>query len=208
MSLRSTLKNLVDKVFENWEVKLMSLLIAVGLWFYIKNLNISEYEVYIPVYYANLPSNYVIINSNEIPKYVSLKINSSRKGFFDSSKIKDENIVAIVDLSKKVKDGNYKVTLSKPLPSDNLTYSINPSEIYVNIDVVTNKLVKVIPNDSNYVSIPSEVFAYFPSKMSNKVSNVFVNVQKTAKEFFEVQLPSNELIRYEPSIVYLSNTNF
>jgi len=208
MSLRSTLKNLVDKVFENWEVKLISLLIAVGLWFYIKNLNISEYEVYIPVYYANLPSNCVIINSNEIPKYVSLKINSYGKGFFDSSKIKDENIVAIVDLSKKVKDGNYKVTLSKPLPSDNLTYSINPSEIYVNIDVVTNKLVKVVPNDSNYVSIPSEVFVYFPSKMSNKVSNVFVNVQETAKEFFEVQLPSNELIRYEPSIVYLSNTNF
>jgi hypothetical protein len=98
--------------------------------------------------------------------------------------------------------------LSKPLPSDNFTYSINPSEIYVNIDVVTNRLVKVIPNDSNYVSIPSEVFVYFPSKMSNKVSNVFVNVQETAKEFFEVQLPSNELIRYEPSIVYLSNTNF
>jgi len=207
MSLKSTLKNLVDKIFENWDVKLISFLIALGLWFYIKSLNTNEYEIYIPVYYANMPSNYVIVNSNDLPKYVLLKVNSVRKNSFDITKIKNEDIIAIVDLSKGSKDGKYKITLSKPLPSNSVSYSLVPSEIFIDLDTITNTIIKVIPNNENYISIPSSVIVYFPSRMSNQIKDVYVSAQSNNKGLTEIQLPSNNFIKYEPSKIYLSNTN-
>ena len=207
MSLKSTLKNLVDKIFENWDVKLISFLIALGLWFYIKSLNANEYEIYIPVYYANMPSNYVIVNSNDLPKYVLLKVNSVRKNSFDITKIKNEDIIAIVDLSKGSKDGKYKITLSKPLPSNSVSYSLVPSEIFIDLDTITNTIIKVIPNNENYISIPSSVIVYFPSRMSNQIKDVYVSAQSNNKGLTEIQLPSNDFIKYEPSKIYLSNTN-
>ena len=208
MSFRSTLKNLVDRLVENWEIKVISLLIAVGLWFYIKNLNVSEYEVYIPVHYTNLPSNFVILNYKELPKYASLKIKTFKSEAFSASEMKYDSIVAIVDLSKSTKDGKYKVMLSRPLPSSGLTYSISPSEVYVDIEVLTNTFINVVPSDENYISIPDKVVVYFPLRESNKVSNFSVSIEETNRRLMEIYLPSNENIRYDPSKVYLSNTNF
>jgi YbbR domain-containing protein len=63
------MKKILRKIFiQNWPLKLLALIIAVLLWFFITGSEISEYNYDVPVTFSNLPVEYIIIDGDKTHK--------------------------------------------------------------------------------------------------------------------------------------------
>ncbi|MGB9621066.1 MAG: hypothetical protein ACPL4C_01340 [Brevinematia bacterium] len=197
MSLKNTLKNLLGKIKHNAGLKLISFIIAVVLWFYLKNLIISSYEFYIPLNYENLPPKGIILNANSLPNYVLLKLKGDKKKISEFLNLPKNSIYAVVDLSNSIGKNKYKA----------ISIEYFPSDVFVDIDYLTNIVVPVeILNSSNYVSIPNNVVVTLPSRNVDEFRRIEV-LANTNLEVYELPLLGNYFIKYYPEKLIISNTN-
>lgn len=67
---------MVEKIFENWLLKLVSLAFAVVLWFFVMGESRMEVNYNVPLEYQNLPAGLMI--ANEVPTSVALRISGPR----------------------------------------------------------------------------------------------------------------------------------
>jgi YbbR domain-containing protein len=67
---------MIEKLFENWLLKIVSLAFAVVLWFFVMGESRMEVNHIIPLEYENLPAGLMI--ANEIPTSVALRISGPR----------------------------------------------------------------------------------------------------------------------------------
>ncbi|MGC8766931.1 MAG: hypothetical protein ACP5PT_02015 [Brevinematia bacterium] len=207
MSLKNTLKNLLGKIKHNAGLKLISFIIAVVLWFYLKNLIISSYEFYIPLNYENLPPKGIILNANSLPNYVLLKLKGDKKKISEFLSLPKNSIYAVVDLSNSIGKNKYKVKIFYPYEDKSISIEYFPSDVFVDIDYLTNIVVPVeILNSSNYVSIPNNVVVTLPSRNVDEFRRIEV-LANTNLEVYELPLLGNYFIKYYPEKLIISNTN-
>lgn len=67
---------MVEKLFENWLLKIISLAFAVVLWFFVMGESRLEVNHIVPLEYQNLPEGLMI--ANEVPTSVALRISGPR----------------------------------------------------------------------------------------------------------------------------------
>ncbi len=67
---------MVEKIFENWLLKLVSLAFAVVLWFFVMGESRMEVNHIVTLEYVNLPEGLMI--ASEVPTSVALRINGPR----------------------------------------------------------------------------------------------------------------------------------
>jgi YbbR domain-containing protein len=67
---------MIEKIFENWLLKLVSLGFALVLWFFVMGESRMEVNYIVPLEYENLPAGLMI--ANEIPSSVALRISGPR----------------------------------------------------------------------------------------------------------------------------------
>lgn len=67
---------MLDKVFENWILKLISLAFALVLWFFVMGESRMEVNHIVPLEYKGLPEGLMI--ASEVPTSVALRINGPR----------------------------------------------------------------------------------------------------------------------------------
>ena len=129
-------------IFNNFGLKIASIILAVILWFLASSRGQSEIFIDVQLEFMNIPSGLELINSTE--KTISLNIKGSEKYI---KNIKPSDVRAFLDLGK-AKKGESTYYIAKEniqLPRSITLLNISPSRITVTTEETVTKTVRVIP---------------------------------------------------------------
>lgn len=160
-------KKLTEIILRNWPAKMLSLALAVFL-FYFYRINTTELQ------YMNLP---LIIDMNggftaveALPSEARLTLRGSSENL---SLLKEEDFYVYVDFSNAVKAGSYRgaVKIKKSgnaLYADPLEVRVLPNEISVKIEEKLIKTLNVVPSFQGFPATNYELssFTVVPEKLS------------------------------------------
>jgi len=129
-------------LFENLGFKIVSVLLAVMLWFFVTSRGESEMSIDVPLEYKNIPAGLEIVNHSM--KTVTLNIKGQER-FMKNIKLSDTRVP--LDLSKAKKgEGIYYIDRNDiRLPRSISIMSINPSSIKITTEETMTKTVRVLP---------------------------------------------------------------
>ena len=126
----------------NWPAKILSLLAAIVMWFFImRDQNpVMEVSYTVPVQVQNLASNYII---EDAPQYVRIILSGPRDTIIN---LKSENLKAYIDASG-VSTGQNNVTIHFNPPSGMSIVEIKPDTVTINVDEFASKKlpVEIVP---------------------------------------------------------------
>ncbi|HHN65253.1 MAG TPA: hypothetical protein ENK09_07835 [Nitrospirae bacterium] len=131
-----------SRITENLGLKLISLGLAVVLWYMISAKGTSEVSLEVPIEYINIPQGYEIIKKGQ--DRVKISVYGSERAI---ASIRPEDIRVFVDLSDaKQGPGKYRIRRERiRKPSSVEVASITPSEVEVFLDRIIRKDLKVEP---------------------------------------------------------------
>ena len=126
----------------NWPAKILSLLAAIVMWFFImRDQNpVMEVSYTVPVQVQNLAANYII---EDAPQYVRVTLSGPRDTIIN---LKSENLKAYIDASG-VSTGQNNVTIHFNPPSGMSIVEIKPDTVTINVDEFASKKlpVEIVP---------------------------------------------------------------
>ena len=177
----------------NWPAKLLSLLAAIVMWFFImRDQNpVMEVTYTIPVQVQNLNSGYII---EDAPDVVRVVLAGPRDTIMS---MKSDNLRAYIDASG-VKPGQNNVTINFTPPAGMNLVEVKPDNIIINVDEDAEKTIPVaivpIGKFSDDIAlksvtiVPKEVTVSGRKQQVNAVSKVVmkVNVAGQTKNFSAV----------------------
>lgn len=177
----------------NWPAKLLSLLAAIVMWFFImRDQNpVMEVTYTIPVQVQNLNSGYII---EDAPDVVRVVLAGPRDTIMS---MKSDNLRAYIDASG-VKPGQNNVTINFTPPAGMNLVEVKPDTITINVDEYAEKTipVEIVPigkfSDDialkSVTIVPKEVTVSGRKQQVNAVSKVVmkVNVAGQTKNFSAV----------------------
>jgi YbbR domain-containing protein len=131
---------MVEKVFENWMLKFISLAFAVVLWFFVMGESRMEVTHVVPLEYENLSEELMI--ANEVPTSVSIRISGPRALQVNLS---PDDISLSVDLEKLPAGVTSFKRLEESLniPSGLKITRISPSYVDVKLERIRDRDVPV-----------------------------------------------------------------
>jgi|Deesub1362B_J571_1020462.scaffolds.fasta_scaffold00080_60 hypothetical protein len=170
----------LNQVFlNNIGLKLLSLALAVVLWYLISAKGVSEVTIEVPIEYVNIPQGYEIVYKNVDRVNITL---------FGSERIlrslKTEDLRVTVDMKGKTEGRlRYKITKKDiKIPSAVNVSEIEPSQVEVLLDRTETKTVPVVVSlsgrlkDKYKMEIePSEIVIAGPSSILKKVRYVITD---------------------------------
>ena len=129
-------------LFENISFKIISVLLAVMLWFFVTSRGQSEMSIDVPLEYKNVPQGLEIVNHSM--KTVTLNIKGQERVI---KNIKPSDIRVPLDLSRaKQGEGTYYVDRNDiRLPRSISIMNINPPSVGITTEETMTKTVKVLP---------------------------------------------------------------
>ena len=177
----------------NWPAKILSLLVAIVMWFFImRDQNpVMEVSYVVPVQVQNLASNYIV---EDAPQSVRVVLSGPRDTIIN---LKSENLKAYIDASG-VKPGQNNVTINFTPPAGMNLVEVKPDTITINVDEYAEKTipVEIVPigkfSDDialkSVTIVPKEVTVSGRKQQVNAVSKVVmkVNVAGQTKNFSAV----------------------
>jgi len=131
---------MIEKIFENWLLKLISLAFAVVLWFFVMGESRMEVNHIVPLEYENLPEGLMI--ANEVPTSVAIRISGPRALQVNLSPgdislaVDLKNLTAGVTSFKRLEE-------SLNIPSGLKITRISPSYVDVKLERVRERAVPV-----------------------------------------------------------------
>jgi YbbR domain-containing protein len=129
--------------FENWPIKLASLILAVTLWFYVTSKGKTEMSITAPLELRNIPQGMVVVG--DVPGSLELRLQGQERALRDIAAGK--KVVGTVDLGRG-KEGENIIHLSPDdigKPSGVLVTHMNPFEIAVTLDRLDRKSIRLKP---------------------------------------------------------------
>jgi YbbR domain-containing protein len=203
-------KEIGETIIRNWPAKILSLAIAV-LLFYFYKLNTTE------EHYINVPLD-VIINNNFVaaetyPTHVRISLRGSSESIF---LINEKDITAHVDFSTRRESGDYREPIKikksgNALYADPLEVRVKPTEIRLRIEEKFTKNVPVVPvikgfSGENYeiissAIVPDNITIEGPINVVEKITLVRtedINLENRKESFtFPVKLEkASEFIKF------------
>lgn len=136
-------RGLTDLVTSNWGLKLLSIGMAVLLWFAIVGPQKSEIGMQVPIQYTDLPQG-MEITGTWVDR-IDVRARGSVAGL---AHLKPGSVKAVVDLSKVVPGLNYFRISDKNLsvPAGVTIAQVRPSDLRLHIAATSTMQVKVFPN--------------------------------------------------------------
>jgi YbbR domain-containing protein len=128
--------------FENLGFKIVSVLLAVMLWFFVTSRGQSEMSIDVPLEYKNIPAGLEIVNHSM--KTVTLNIKGQER-FIKNIRLSDIRVP--LDLSKAKKgEGIYYIDRHDiRLPRSISIMNINPASVRITTEETMTKTVRVLP---------------------------------------------------------------
>jgi YbbR domain-containing protein len=196
---------MLEKLTENWILKLVSLTFAVTLWFFVMGERKLEVGYSVPLEYENIPRGLMI--ANEVPTLVDVRVNGPRTVLMS---LHPTDITISVDL-KGLPAGisSFKRLEERlDLPSSVKVTRLSPSFVDVKLERIRQKKVPVVPSLSGTpaegftvtdVSVtPSRVTVEGAESEMKDISQIFtesVDVEGV-KESFTLMVPLNYQGKY------------
>lgn len=131
---------MVEKIFENWLLKFISLAFAVVLWFFVMGESRMEVNHIVPLEYENLPNDLMI--ASEVPSSVAIRISGPRALQMNLSPGDISLAVDLKDLSAGVTSFK-RLEESLNIPSGLKITRISPSYVDVKLERVRERVVPV-----------------------------------------------------------------
>lgn len=128
--------------FDNFVIKVFSLLFAVVLWFHVVSKGKSEVNFVVPLELTDIPREMAVVN--DVPGYVDVRL-MGPEGMLKS--ISPREIRAVISLADK-KEGEslyYLGPTNITAPGYAEVTNINPAEIRLRLESVARKAVPVSP---------------------------------------------------------------
>ena len=130
-------------LFENWGIKLISLGLALTLWFNITSKGKMEIALTVPLELKNIPAGMAVVG--DVPGYVDVRLQGQERVLRDIST--DKEVSGALDLSL-AKGGENSVRISPDditRPSGITVTHLAPYEIKVRLDPILRKTVRLTP---------------------------------------------------------------
>lgn len=131
---------MIEKIFENWLLKFISLAFAVVLWFFVMGESRTEVNHIVPLEYENLPESLMI--ANEVPTSVAIRITGPRTLQVNLSPGDISLAVDLTGLSAGVTSFK-RLEESLNIPSGLKITRISPSFVDVKLERVREREVPV-----------------------------------------------------------------
>jgi len=175
------IKEIGESIINNWPVKILSVAIAVLLFYFYRLNTTEEYYISVPLEII-LSDNFVAADA--YPTDVRVSLRGSSGSFFS---INEKDITAYVDFSTKEKSGYYREPIKikkwgNALSADPLEIKVKPTEIRLKIEEKLVKNVPVIPvikgsSSENFEVlgssiIPDNVTIEGPQSIIEKISSI------------------------------------
>lgn len=135
--------NLRNIVFDNWGIKLVSLVLSLTLWFYVTSKGKSEITLMVPLELRNTPRNLAVVGS--VTGYIDVRVQGQERVLRDISAGK--KVSGILDLSL-MQTGENTVRLSPDTikrPAGVAVTYIAPSEVTVTLEPLMRKSFRLKP---------------------------------------------------------------
>jgi YbbR domain-containing protein len=128
---------------ENWPIKLVSLVLAVTLWFYVTSRGKTEVTTVVPLALRNVPQDMVVVG--DVPASLTVRVQGQERALRDAALAK--RIVGNVDLAR-AREGENRIHLSAEdvqTPAGVLVTHLDPFEISVRLDRIDRKTLRLKP---------------------------------------------------------------
>lgn len=195
-------------IFENWHLKLLAVMIAFLLWFYIVSQKSVQFTVIAPVKYQNIPESLSIVHSQDEVKFVKLILHGPKNVSPGQNIINTDVTINLVNAAA----GSNTIKIfsnSIIIPDDFKLVSINPDEVNVQLDRKMTKRVKILPEitgelppkfEFEKISVdPEFVNLIGPEKILRKINNIKTEpvsideLLKNPRIELKLQKPDNSL---------------
>lgn len=132
---------MMEKLFQNWLLKLVSLAFAVVLWFFVMGERRLELAYIVPIEYKGLAKELMI--ANEVPSSVDVRISGPRALLMNLSSSDISIAVDLEDLSAGVTSFK-RLEESLNIPSGLKVTRVSPSYVDVKLERIRDKQVPVL----------------------------------------------------------------
>lgn len=135
--------NLRSILFDNWGIKLVSLVLSLTLWFYVTSKGKSEMTLTAPLELRNIPQGMTIVG--DVPGYVDVRVQGQERLLRDITIGK--KVSGVLDLSL-TRDGENSVRISPDdirRPAGVAVTYMSPSVIKVKLEPLMRKVFKLKP---------------------------------------------------------------
>ncbi len=129
--------------FENWGIKLISLGLALILWFNITSKGKLELALTVPLELKNIPAGMAVVG--DVPGYLEVRLQGQERLLRDIAA--DKEVSGSIDLSL-AKEGENRVRVSPDditRPSGIAVTRLSPYEITVRLEPILRKSVRITP---------------------------------------------------------------
>lgn len=156
---------MVEKIFENWLLKFISLAFAVVLWFFVMGESRMEVNHIVPLEYENLPKDLMI--ASEVPSSVAIRISGPRALQMNLSPGDISLAVDLKGLSAGVSSFK-RLEESLNIPSGLKITRISPSYVDVKLERVRVRVVpvRVVLTGEPAVGFKVKSFKALPGKVA------------------------------------------
>jgi YbbR domain-containing protein len=193
------MRSLKDLLFENWHLKLFSLLVAIGLWALIAQESTSEIFFQVPVEYQNVPPNTEVIADSA--KTVEVRLRGPSRLIRE---IAAKDVSTIIDLGQLPQDGEKILPLKVHTPFGVEVVLTTPSRIRVSLEPTATAELPVAWQGSGHLPPGYEVdtVAVKPSivKVEGPASRVhnLTNVATTPVDLSNRKTSFNQMVGLDP----------
>ena len=171
----------MTKIDKNWQLKIISFLLAIVLWFVIINEQnpLSEGRYTVPITVENLNSQYITSN---VPKTVYVRLSGPRNTIIN---VGPSDIKAYIDLSD-VQEGTVDVPIHVEIPSGTELKKQSMTSTKITVDVYTVKEFKLTPHivgnldEKDFISelkiVPEKVVVSGARRLIQQVNQAVIEV--------------------------------
>lgn len=183
------------KLDQKWQLKIVCLLVAIILWFFIINEQnpMSEGSYTVPVAIENLDSQYITSN---VPKTVYIRLSGPRNTIIN---VGTNDVRAYIDMSN-AQEGEMEVPIHVVIPSGTELKKQSLTSAKITVDVYTVKELPITPHVSGKVDgnsfvsslkvIPEKVVVSGARRLIQQVDKAVISIPVGGKdEDFSMMAP-------------------
>lgn len=140
-----TLNELKNKITDNWKVKVICVILAIGIYLFVQNISFQRKELTVPLKVKNASN---LVYTNELPRAAKVIV------YGDSGQVenmKEKDFEVYIDLSELVEPGTVDIPLHLQLSEnvskmENVEFSLKNDFITLTLE---NKVTALVPLKTN-----------------------------------------------------------
>ena len=140
-----TINELKNKISENWKVKIICLILAIGIYLFVQYVTFKKTELTVPLQVKNASN---LVYTNELPRTAEVIVYGEPN---QVGLLQEKDFEVYVDLSELVEIGTFEVPLhlelsDKASKMENVEFSLKDDKVSLNIE---HKITALVPIKTN-----------------------------------------------------------